>query len=517
MAYTTIFGRENAYTTASNLNNAILIGRENGYEATNLNNSILLGYRQGYNTGAEGAAAYRLAIGMYEDNALIYGEFDNEVLKVNGNLTVTDRAGTAAKSAFFDTNGKLVEGDIQEISSIDMDLSVPSSYLGKEDTYYNTIVNFNVTSGWETGDDLQIYVFGPDSGGYDTSAEYLYVGDKGHGVLNADYTITSFIGGYIVTSTDRYGSFGYETDYNLTSSDYTSHVYFVHRNSSGVTKSDGTVKKILEGTRGTANKMSVITTPLPFNTVMKAPILTTTERDAALLTDVATDRGKIIYNDTEENLEFWDGTDWVGVGGSSGGGIDSSLSKVDQDVDAARLVEVTGKLTMRSEASGSGVVVSASSTISGSKYSALNVNTSSSSSDGFYAIQDDGIRIRVGDEGEGRILYSNSNSGDAVWGQADNVGRITTTLSLWSDERQVLLAGTAYSSFGAFTFPPSNWTTSHQHDGDVLTLINRSGSTRQLTGDIEGTTSTTVDVLDDDTIRLVYYAGGDYWIVLSNN
>jgi len=38
-----------------------------------------------------------------------------------------------------------------------------------------------------------------------------------------------------------------------------------------------------------------------------------------------------------------------------------------------------------------------------------------------------------------------------------------------------------------------------------------------LTGDIESTTSTTVDILDDDTIRLVYYSGGDYWIVLSNN
>tara|TARA_R110002153_G_scaffold92442_3_gene224523 strand:- start:705 stop:3635 length:2931 start_codon:yes stop_codon:yes gene_type:complete len=130
---------------------------------------------------------------------------------------------------------------------------------------------------------------------------------------------------------------------------------------------------------------------------------------------------------------------------------------------------------------------------------------------------ENGIQIEIGDEDVGRILYSNSTSGNAIWGQADNVGRITTTLGLWSDERQVLLAGTAYSSYSAITFPPSGWTTSQQHDGDILTLINRSGSTRELTGDIESTTSTTVDVLDDDTIRLVYYSGGDYWIVLSNN
>ena len=90
-------------------------------------------------------------------------------------------------------------------------------------------------------------------------------------------------------------------------------------------------------------------------------------------------------------------------------------------------------------------------------------------------------------------------------------------MGLWSDERQVFLATTAYVSYPAFAFPPSGWTTSQQHDGDVLTFINRSGSTRELTGDIESTTSTTVDVLDDDTIRLVYYSGGGYWIVLSNN
>ena len=216
---------------------------------------------------------------------------------------------------------------------------------------------------------------------------------------------------------------------------------------------------------------------------------------------------------------FFDSNDQL-IEGDLVSGIDSSLSKVDQNIIAAdtRVVDVDGKLIMRAgETSSAGVVVSASSTISGNKYSALTTNASSTTADGFYALETEGVRIRVGDEDEGRILYSNSSSGDAVWGQADNVGRITTTLSLWSDERQVLLAGTAYVSYPAISFPPSGWTTSQQHDGDVLTLINRSGGTRQLTGDIEGTTSTTVDVLDDDTIRLVYYSSGDYWIVLSNN
>ena len=73
---------------------------------------------------------------------MIYGEFDNELVKINGDLEVTgsietdgdlgasgelnitgdatfsetvtieNRVGTANKSAFFDTDGKLVEGDI---------------------------------------------------------------------------------------------------------------------------------------------------------------------------------------------------------------------------------------------------------------------------------------------------------------------------------------------------------------------------------------------------------------------
>jgi len=113
MVSTNIMGSRNAYTTTGNLNYFTSIGYENGKLPTvALNNTILLGFRQGYSVGSEGAAAYRLAIGMYQDNPLIYGEFDNEVLKVNGNLTVTDRAGTPDKGATFDSAGKLVESDL---------------------------------------------------------------------------------------------------------------------------------------------------------------------------------------------------------------------------------------------------------------------------------------------------------------------------------------------------------------------------------------------------------------------
>ena len=291
---------------------------------------------------------YVEAESTFNDNATFYedcdvhGTLDAGFIETS-TIEVSDRTGGAAvKAAFFDANNQLIEGDIVEVSSIDMDLTVPSSYLGNEDTYYNTIVDFNVTSGWETGDDLLIYVFGPVIGDYDTSAEYLYVGSDGHAVKNADYSVSAFGTGIILTSTDRYGCFGYSSDYTLSSTSYSSYVFFTHRDSSGATKSTGTAKKFLEGTRGTANKMSVITTPLPFNTVMKAPILTTTQRDAALLTDVDTDHGKIIYNGTEENLEFWNGTDWVGVNKPETVAITTVASDEDSD-----LATNTGIVTFR--------------------------------------------------------------------------------------------------------------------------------------------------------------------------
>lgn len=111
--YSLVSGQSNAYTTTNSVNFSTMIGFENGKLPTvALDNTILLGYRQGYSIGSEGAASYRLAIGMFQDNPLIYGEFDSALAKINGSLTVTDRTGGAAtKSAFFDSTGQLIEGD----------------------------------------------------------------------------------------------------------------------------------------------------------------------------------------------------------------------------------------------------------------------------------------------------------------------------------------------------------------------------------------------------------------------
>ena len=54
---------------------------------------------------------------------LIYGEFDNDLVRVNGALEVTERTGTALSIAGFDSNGKLVESALSP-NGTTTDLSV---------------------------------------------------------------------------------------------------------------------------------------------------------------------------------------------------------------------------------------------------------------------------------------------------------------------------------------------------------------------------------------------------------
>jgi len=115
----TMIGYRNMFSTEGIVSNTISIGNANGYEETgSLNNCVYLGYRQAYTNTNEASAPFRLAIGMYQDNALIYGEFDNEKVKVNGDfestgkIKVGNRSGAAIKGAAYDIDGNLVETDI---------------------------------------------------------------------------------------------------------------------------------------------------------------------------------------------------------------------------------------------------------------------------------------------------------------------------------------------------------------------------------------------------------------------
>ena len=103
----TAIGIYNAYNSPS-VDNSIFIGQSNGrYNTGALNKSILLGYEQAYSSGT--SAPYRLHVGMYRNESLIYGEFDNEFVKINGDFESSGKV----------TVGDNVEGEAVNISGYD--------------------------------------------------------------------------------------------------------------------------------------------------------------------------------------------------------------------------------------------------------------------------------------------------------------------------------------------------------------------------------------------------------------
>ena len=194
-----------------------------------------------------------------------------------------------------------------EYSSISANIITPSAYLGNEDDNCNVVVDYNSSSNWDTGDYLELFIFALGVGDFDNAAEYLFVGDIQYSVSNADFTPSAGGGGLILTTTSKIGTFGVNYTYNF-SSDIDVSVTIIHKDVNGATKTSEFFAKTLIETRGNGNKYSVITAPVPFNTLVKAPILTEAQRDIALLTDVSTDHGKIIYNNDTKFLEYWNGT-----------------------------------------------------------------------------------------------------------------------------------------------------------------------------------------------------------------
>jgi hypothetical protein len=83
--YFNFFG--GAYSGFSNIDGSFntFLGKDSGYNA-NVNNSVFLGYRSGYSATRD----YTLYIGNSQDSEpLVYGEFDNEFIRINGDLEVT--------------------------------------------------------------------------------------------------------------------------------------------------------------------------------------------------------------------------------------------------------------------------------------------------------------------------------------------------------------------------------------------------------------------------------------------
>ena len=82
--YNTILGRNTGYNFLSG-NSNVFLGQSAGYTNTTGSNNVFIGPDAGfYETGSN-----RLYIGSGRSNQLVYGEFDNKLLQVNGSLNVT--------------------------------------------------------------------------------------------------------------------------------------------------------------------------------------------------------------------------------------------------------------------------------------------------------------------------------------------------------------------------------------------------------------------------------------------
>ena len=129
-------GRSMAYNT-SITGNSVNIGYQTGYFAEGGNN-VMIGYRAGYGVNGTSTGSGNVFLGnaagysetgsnkLYISNSntttpLIYGEFDNDILRVNGTLQINDPAatgyafptatGTQGQVLKVDANGDLVFGD----------------------------------------------------------------------------------------------------------------------------------------------------------------------------------------------------------------------------------------------------------------------------------------------------------------------------------------------------------------------------------------------------------------------
>jgi len=104
--YNTGIGSSSLYSITQGDNN-VAIGYEAGYSNETGIGNVFIGYQAGYNeTGS--AKLYIENSNADSDNALIYGEFANDFLRVNGSLEVTEanyRSITTVNAATYDLTG----------------------------------------------------------------------------------------------------------------------------------------------------------------------------------------------------------------------------------------------------------------------------------------------------------------------------------------------------------------------------------------------------------------------------
>jgi hypothetical protein len=147
-------------------NNNVFLGHTSGYNNTSGSGNIFLGYQSGRDeTGSN--KLYIENSSADSDNALIYGEFDNDIVKINGTQiqstgTIADNDATPDVSA---SNVWTYNGTANSVTVTDLDNpDVGAIYriIGNSDTYTITINdsgNFNLSANWVGGVDDVLTIF----------------------------------------------------------------------------------------------------------------------------------------------------------------------------------------------------------------------------------------------------------------------------------------------------------------------------------------------------------------------
>jgi hypothetical protein len=178
-AYNTALGREALYTNLSG-NNNVGVGYQAGFSNSTGNNNVFLGNQSGYNeTGSN--RLYISNSNANATNALVYGEFDNKILRANGQLQIGDPATTGYK--FPTTRGTNKQ-------TLETDASGNLSWVTANNSFSLVRANLSAsqalnTSGW------QIITFNTIN--FDTNSEFnigtnRFVATKaGYYQVNAGY------------------------------------------------------------------------------------------------------------------------------------------------------------------------------------------------------------------------------------------------------------------------------------------------------------------------------------------
>ena len=212
-SFNSFFGSESGSRNTTGRSNSIF-GQGSGAQITTGSNNVVLGRGAGP-TSANAAASSRLYIDLVEggnagnDNPLIYGEFDNDFVRINGTLEVTDGMRGRLELSNTDTDnsvfigagaGAMDDGNNSNVfvggsTGINNTRGFNNSFFGESVGSANTTGDFNSFFGNESGVRITTgqsnSIFGQGSGARITTGSNNVVLGRGAGPTSANAAASS--------------------------------------------------------------------------------------------------------------------------------------------------------------------------------------------------------------------------------------------------------------------------------------------------------------------------------------